>query len=192
MPRNCSTVMTISDMNKRPDISYDHAPAEDSAQAGAARVLFVCLGNICRSPTAEGVMRKLLDDHGLAGRIEVDSAGTHAYHVGEPPDRRAAAAAARRGIDLSALRGRRVEPSDFHRFDYILAMDRENLSNLLAIAPPGQESKARLFLEFGTQRSITEVPDPYYGGADGFDRVLDLIEDAAQGLLRDIRDKRGA
>jgi len=179
-------------MNKRPDSLHDDAPANRGVQADRARVLFVCLGNICRSPSAEGVMRKLIAEHGLSGRIEVDSAGTHAYHVGEPPDRRASAAAARRGIDLSALRGRRVESSDFHRFDYILAMDRENLSNLLAIAPAGHEAKARLFLEFGTQSTVSEVPDPYYGGAGGFDCVLDLIEDAAGGLLREIRGRLGA
>jgi protein-tyrosine phosphatase len=153
------------------------------------RVLFVCLGNICRSPTAEGVLRKLVVDRGLSGRVEIDSAGTHAYHVGAPPDRRAAQAAARRGIDLSALRGRRVDPSDFERFDYVLAMDRENLANLQAIAPSGHETKVRLFLEFGSQRTVDEVPDPYYGGPRGFDDVLDLVEDAADGLLDHIEKR---
>jgi protein-tyrosine phosphatase len=150
------------------------------------RVLFVCLGNICRSPTAEGVFRKLVVDKGFAERIEVDSAGTHAYHIGEPPDPRAQAAARRRGVELSALRGRQATRTDIERFDYILAMDRDNHANLLRICPVGHEHKVRLFMEFA-QSSREEVPDPYFGGPGGFDQVLDMIEEAAQGLLEDIR-----
>jgi len=153
------------------------------------RVLFVCLGNICRSPTAEGVFRHVVREAGLLEHIEIDSAGTHAYHIGEPPDARAQAAARRRGIDLSALRGRRAEATDIERFDYVLAMDAENYENLLAICPLGLEHKVRLFLEFAPERPEREVPDPYFGGDAGFDRVLDMIEEAAQGLLADLRER---
>ena len=151
------------------------------------KVLFVCLGNICRSPTAEGVFRKLVQEQNLAHQIEIDSAGTHAYHVGEPPDERAQAAALRRGIDISGLRGRKAIAADIRTFDYVLAMDNENFENLNAICPAGLESKIQLFLEFAPNRPEREVPDPYFGGAGGFDRVLDMIEEAAQGLLEDIR-----
>jgi len=151
------------------------------------KVLFVCLGNICRSPTAEGVFRKLVQEQNLARQIEIDSAGTHAYHVGEPPDERAQAAALRRGIDISGLRGRKAIAADMRTFDYVLAMDNENFENLRAICPTGLESKIRLFLEFAANRPEQEVPDPYFGGAGGFDRVLDMIEEAALGLLEDIR-----
>jgi len=153
------------------------------------RVLFVCLGNICRSPMAEGVLRKLVEEAGLADRVEIDSAGTHAYHVNEPPDPRAQAAAARRGIDISRLRGRQVQREDFARFDYILAMDEENYAHLQARCPPGHAHKTRLFLEYATRATTRVVPDPYYGGESGFDRVLDLIEDAAAGLLAEIRER---
>jgi protein-tyrosine phosphatase len=153
------------------------------------RVLFVCLGNICRSPTAEGVFRQVVRQASLADYIDIDSAGTHAYHIGDPPDRRAQAAAARRGVDLSGLRGRQATPRDIEEFDYVLAMDRENLQNLQAICPSGLEAKLRLFLEFAGERVEREVPDPYFGGESGFDRVLDMIEDAAQGLLADIRQR---
>ena len=151
------------------------------------RVLFVCLGNICRSPMAEGVFRRLVEEAGLADRVEIDSAGTHAYHVGEAPDVRAQAATARRGIDISGLRGRRALAADFARFDYILAMDHENHAHLLALSPRGQEHKVRLFLEFAARATERAVPDPYFGKESGFDRVLDLIEDAAAGLLADIQ-----
>jgi protein-tyrosine phosphatase len=153
------------------------------------KVLFVCLGNICRSPTAEGVFRQCVERAALTEQIEIDSAGTHAYHIDEPPDRRAQAAAARRGIDLSGLRGRQATRGDIEAFDYILAMDRENLHNLHAICPPGLEAKVRLFLEFAPDRPEREVPDPYFGGDSGFDRVLDMIEEAAAGLLADIQEK---
>ena len=151
------------------------------------KVLFVCLGNICRSPTAEGVFRHLVQQLSYDDRIQIDSAGTHAYHVGEPPDTRAQQAAARRGIDLSGLRGRQALAADFERFDYVLAMDQDNFDNLLAICPAGLEHKLRLFLEFAPERTEREVPDPYFGGASGFDRVLDMIEEASQGLLADIQ-----
>jgi protein-tyrosine phosphatase len=152
------------------------------------RILFVCMGNICRSPTAEGVMRTLLREEGLDGGIEIDSAGTGGWHAGEPPDRRATTAAARRGISLEGA-ARQVTPDDFDRFDLILAMDRENLSHLLAIAPDARaRRKVRLLREFDRAAGPDlDVPDPYYGGADGFDEVLDLVEAACRGLLEDVR-----
>lgn len=146
-------------------------------------VLFVCMGNICRSPTAEGVFRDLVMRSGMDGVIRIDSAGTHSYHIGKSPDKRASAAAAKRGYDLSALRGRQVGEQDFLVFDYILAMDQENLANLKRICPSGQEHKVSLFLEYSRNFSEREVPDPYYGGSQGFEHVLDMVEDAAQGLL---------
>ena len=146
------------------------------------RVLFVCMGNICRSPTAEGVFRYYAEQAGLADRLEIDSAGTHAYHVGEPADRRARAAAERRGMSLDGIRARRVSAQDYQRFDYIIAMDEDNLARLRAEAPEGHDARLHLFLEFAAG-SETEVPDPYYGGAAGFERVLDLVEDASRGLL---------
>lgn len=151
------------------------------------RVLFVCLGNICRSPTADGVFREVVKREGLADQVEVDSAGTAAYHVGEPPDSRSVAAAARRGYDLSVLRARQARPQDFHDFDLVLAMDQENLRNLRRICPPGRENRLRLFLDFAENFSEREVPDPYYSGAKGFDLVLDMVEDACQGLLAHLR-----
>lgn len=150
-------------------------------------VLFVCMGNICRSPTAEGVFVKRLEESGLAHLVAVDSAGTHAYHVGEPPDPRAQRSAASRGIDLSGLRARRAQPEDFSRFDYVLAMDRDNYLHLQGICPAGEEGKLNLFLSYAPQLDVDEVPDPYYGGPTGFERVLDMIEAASEGLLEDIR-----
>lgn len=150
------------------------------------KVLFVCLGNICRSPTAEGVFRDLLEREALAGQVEVDSAGTAAYHIGSPPDERARQAAARRGVDLSGLRGRRVGREDFERFDLVLAMDRDNHARLLEMAGE-QHARLRLFMAYATNFDVREVPDPYYGGANGFEQVLDMIEDASVGLLRELR-----
>lgn len=145
-------------------------------------VLFVCMGNICRSPTAEGVFRHHVERAGMGERIVIDSAGTHAYHVGDPPDRRAKAAAERRGIALGDLRARRVSDDDFERFDHIIAMDLDNLERLKEQSPPKHHNKVRLFLEFSSRKE-REVPDPYYGGAAGFERVLDLVEEASRGLL---------
>ena len=145
------------------------------------RILFVCMGNICRSPTAEGVTRALAEQRGL--QFEFDSAGTHGYHIGKPPDARASAAAAKRGYDLSALKARQVNEFDFVRFDRILAMDRDNLELLRKACPQEAAGKLGLFLEFAPRHGVDEVPDPYYGGPEGFEHVLDLIEDAAAGLL---------
>jgi protein-tyrosine phosphatase len=152
-------------------------------------VLFVCMGNICRSPTAHGVFRKLVTESGLVERIEIDSAGTHAYHVGEAPDRRARTTAERRGIDLADLRARKATPEDFIAFDYVLAMDQDNYFALLEICPKGMEHKLQLFMDFAPEMRTREVPDPYYGGPTGFERVFDLVEAAAQGLLDEIRRK---
>lgn len=152
-------------------------------------VLFVCLGNICRSPAAEGVFRTLVAREGLDGEISCDSAGTGTWHVGEPPDERMTRAAARRGVDLSPLRARKATAADFDRFDYILAMDQDNLANLSRMQPPGFDGRLRRFLEFAPESGRRSVPDPYYGGPDGFELVLDLIERASAGLLADIRAK---
>lgn len=158
----------------------------------------VCMGNICRSPTAEGVLRQRLASAGLEGWVEVDSAGTHAYHVGHPPDERSQAHAARRGYDLSALRARQVQERDFERFDLLLAMDWDNLALLEAECPdrPEWRRKLRRLTEFLPQASphagAQVVPDPYYGGADGFDLVLDLVEAACDGLVEDLRQRLAA
>lgn len=151
-------------------------------------VLFVCMGNICRSPTAEGVFRKVVEDAGMADAIYIDSAGTHAYHTGEPPDRRAQAAAQSRGYALSDIRARRVSDEDFVEFEYIVAMDEDNFLNLKDRAVEDTSCDLRLFLEFSESHE-SEVPDPYYGGVSGFERVLDLVEEASQGLLEHIRSR---
>jgi len=156
------------------------------------RILFVCLGNICRSPTAEGVLRTLAAGEAPELALEVASAGTAAYHVGEPPDPRARQAAARRGYDLTALRARIVQPADFERFDLILAMDRENLGVLRRRAPAGAHERLRLFLEFAPEAGPEDVPDPYYGGPNGFEEVLDLVEAATRGLLAHLRQRSRA
>ena len=150
-------------------------------------VLFVCMGNICRSPTAQGVFESVVDEADLNRHIKIDSAGTHAYHVGEGPDRRAMQAAAKRGFELGGQRARRVEEADFTRFDYVLAMDSSNLGDLLSMCPKQYRGKVRLFLEFAENPLQQDVPDPYYGGGQGFERVLDLIEAGSRGLLADIR-----
>jgi protein-tyrosine phosphatase len=150
-------------------------------------VLFVCLGNICRSPTAHGVFASQVAAAGLSNAIRIDSAGTGAWHVGEAPDDRATAAARARGYDLSLLRARQVSPGDFQRFDYILAMDRRNLSHLEALRPAGFRGHLGLFLDFHPRPPVTEVPDPYYGGRDGFEEVLDMVEAAGESLLEVIR-----
>jgi protein-tyrosine phosphatase len=156
------------------------------------KILFICLGNICRSPTAEGVLRVLAAREAPELPLEIDSAGTAGYHVGEPPDPRMRHAAARRGYDLSGLRARVVEPVDFERFDLILAMDQENLRVLKRRAPAHAHERLRLFLEFAPESGTAEVPDPYYGGATGFEEVLDLVESAARGLLAHLRQQSRA
>jgi protein-tyrosine phosphatase len=146
-------------------------------------VLMVCMGNICRSPTAEAALRYRLKQVGLAHRVRVDSAGTHGYHVGSPPDERAQAHARSRGLVLSDLRSRKVAPDDFGRFDLILAMDRDNLADLLRMAPPGYGHRVKLLMNFArTVRDTDSVPDPYYGSEAGFERVLDMVGDACDGL----------
>lgn len=150
------------------------------------RVLFVCTGNICRSPTAEGVFRHLAVDAGIA--VEADSAGTHGYHIGEPPDPRTVAAAARRGFDLNSLRARRVKREDFNQFDLILAMDRGHLAHLETMRPQDARAQVKLFLDYHPETK-RDVPDPYYGGPEGFEHVLDLVEAASRGLLDDLRTR---
>jgi len=145
------------------------------------------MGNICRSPTAEAVFRNCVEREKLAELIEIDSAGTHDYHIGALPDSRTQLAAKHRGYDMSKLRGRQVEVSDFSRFDYVLAMDEANLSILKRLRPREAKSHLGLFLEFAERHCEREVPDPYYGGADGFERVLDMVEDATNGLLQHIK-----
>ncbi|MEM1111071.1 MAG: low molecular weight protein-tyrosine-phosphatase [Pseudomonadota bacterium] len=150
------------------------------------RVLFVCLGNICRSPTAQGVFEALLATHPLAGRLSVDSCGTGAWHVGKAPDPRAIEAAASRGYTLSHLRARQIDAQDFERFDYLLAMDQDNLDDLRKLSPSGFRGHLGLFLDYASGSTEREVPDPYYGGSAGFDHVLDLVEEASRGLLDDL------
>jgi protein-tyrosine phosphatase len=149
-------------------------------------LLFVCMGNICRSPTAQGVFRNLVEKQGLSDYIATDSAGTIDYHAGSKPDRRARETALKRGLDLSDLRARIVKSEDFERFDYVVAMDRANYADLQALCPPGREERLHLFLDFAPLQPVREVPDPYYGGPAGFDRVFDLVEEASRGLLERI------
>lgn len=156
----------------------------DSSQVS---VLFVCMGNICRSPTAQGVFLRKLEEAGLRDRVHVDSAGTHAYHIGEPPDPRAQDAALRRGFDLSDQRARKVARPDFSRFHYVLAMDEDNLAILRSLCAGEDCAKVRLFMEFAPHLGQRSVPDPYYGGHDGFGHVLDLVEAAAEGLVEHLR-----
>jgi protein-tyrosine phosphatase len=153
------------------------------------RVLFVCLGNICRSPTAEAVFRHHVREAGLEAQVHIDSAGTSDYHEGYPPDERARTAAGRRGYDMEGRRARQVTVRDFHEFHYLLAMDRANLAELKHLAPREHAHKARLLTDFSAAYRGHEVPDPYYGGVHGFERVLDMLEDAARGLLEDIRSR---
>ncbi len=150
-------------------------------------VLFVCLGNICRSPTAHGVFRNMVREAGLEGVIDIDSAGTAAFHVGKSPDSRSVQVAKERGIDMTDLRARQVDLGDFYQYDYVLAMDEANVSNLKEVALPEHYDKIELFLSYSEGFSETEVPDPYYGGAKGFDHVFDLVESASQGLLQAIK-----
>lgn len=151
------------------------------------KVLFVCLGNICRSPTAHAVFRDLVKKEGLADAIEIDSAGTGAWHVGNPPDKRATQVAEGKGIQMRDLRARQVDFGDFYQFDYILAMDNSNFSNLYEMCLPEHREKVRMFLSFQDSFSETEVPDPYYGGPEGFDHVFAMVDAASRGLLEDIK-----
>ncbi|MGE5946234.1 MAG: low molecular weight protein-tyrosine-phosphatase [Betaproteobacteria bacterium] len=153
------------------------------------RVLLVCMGNICRSPTAEGVVRAYIKNNGLGNIVEVDSAGTHGYHVGEAPDSRTQRAALARGYNLSQLRARKVARQDLDYFDLILAMDKSNLDNLRRMSPPEMHDRIRLFMDYARNFDDDEVPDPYYGLGHGFDLVLDMVEDAAQGLVDDLKEK---
>lgn len=155
------------------------------------RILLVCMGNICRSPTAEGVLRQFIRQHGLGDKVEVDSAGTHGYHVGEAPDSRTQRAAAARGYDLSQLRARKVVRQDLDYFDLILAMDKSNLDNLMRMADPEQRKRIRLFMDYARNFDDKEVPDPYYGLGHGFDLVLDMVEDASLGLIDEIKQQYG-
>ncbi|NNJ92832.1 MAG: low molecular weight phosphotyrosine protein phosphatase [Gammaproteobacteria bacterium] len=153
------------------------------------KVLFVCMGNICRSPTAHGVFRKMVIDEDLSDLIEIDSAGTHAYHVGNPPDTRAQHTADVRGIDLSDLRARQARSEDFEMFDYVIAMDKDNYHSLKLISPKGKLDRLYMFLDFAPTIRQREVPDPYYGGPEGFEKVFDMVDAASRGLLADIRQK---
>lgn len=153
------------------------------------RILLVCMGNICRSPTAEVVLRQFIRHNRLGDKVEVDSAGTHGYHVGEPPDQRTQRAAAARGYNLSQLRARKVAPQDIEYFDLILAMDKSNLDSLHRIAPEDAKDRIKLFMDYAHNFEDEEVPDPYYGLGHGFDLVLDMVEDAAQGLVDELKMK---
>ncbi len=153
------------------------------------KILFVCLGNICRSPTAHGFFQKMVEDEGLQKRIVVDSAGTSSWHIGEPPDSRTVATAQSRGVDLSALRGRQLQKSDLDEFDYVLAMDKDNLSNIERFCSPQSKAKTGLFLSYAKNSDLIEVPDPYHGGQGGFDHVFDLVVDACEGLMDHLRKK---
>lgn len=161
---------------------------------GEIAVMFVCLGNICRSPSAHGVFRERVSQAGLAGRIHIESSGTGDWHIGKAPDRRASAAASARGIDIGDLRAQQVTAADLQRFDYVLAMDRENLAALeaLATSTPGVRAQIALFGSYSEAYRDAPVPDPYFGGDQGFEQVLDMIEDAAQGLLPEIRGRLNA
>ena len=153
------------------------------------RVLFICMGNICRSPTAQGVFEAQLRAAGLSERVQVDSAGTHGFHVGRPPDARSQAHALERGYDLSAQRSRQLTAQDFADFDLVLAMDWDNLALAEQLCPPPHQRKLRRLAEFFQQHDSPVVPDPYQGGASGFDEVLDLVEDGCAGLLRHVQQR---
>lgn len=150
------------------------------------KVLFICMGNICRSPTAEGVFLHLLKQKNAENRFEIDSAGTHAYHVGNGPDERAQATARQRGIDLSCIRARKFDSADFEEFDHILAMDQDNYAILMQACPAALQHKVRLFLDYAPDRHERDVPDPYYGGQNGFNHVFDLVEDASLGFYNSV------
>jgi protein-tyrosine phosphatase len=159
-----------------------------STDMAKIKVLFVCMGNICRSPTAEGVFAKLLNEQYLEEHFAIDSAGTHAYHVGEPPDLRAQKAALDRGIELVHLRARKVALDDFEKFDFLLAMDCDNYSSLIDACPEKHKEKVKYFLDYASHLGEREVPDPYFGGKYGFEKVLDMIEEASAGFLKTLRE----
>jgi len=170
----------------------DGSRSADPIEKGASqmtKVLFVCMGNICRSPSAQGVFRKMVTDAGLDGCVLIESAGTHAYHVGEPPDVRAQQAAKRRGYEIGDLRARQITQEDFRNFDLILAMDWENLALLQQQCPRAHKHKLHLLMRFAGEHDAATVPDPYYGGPEGFNTVLDYVEDACQGLIEVVRKR---
>jgi len=168
------------------DVSAEEVATGSEIQEPVS-ILFVCMGNICRSPTAEGVMRALVETAGEGLSVTIDSAGTHAYHEGEQPDRRAAQVALLRGIDLSTQRARAVQPADFDTFDLILAMDEDNLASLQKMQPENSRAEVGLFMNYSRKSPGASVPDPYYGGSLGFERVLDMLDESAQGLLAELR-----
>ncbi len=155
------------------------------------RVLLVCMSNICRSPTAEGVLKHYIKINGLGNKVEVDSAGTHGFHVGEPPDTRTQRAAMARGYNLSQMRARRVAPQDIEYFDLILAMDRNNVEALKRLARPELQGRIKLFMDYAQNFDDDEVPDPFYGLGHGFDLVIDMVEDAAAGVIDELKRKLG-
>ncbi len=163
-----------------------------AASPDSGGLLFVCMGNICRSPTAEGVMRVLLERKAPQLCVRLDSAGTHGYHIGAAPDPRSQAAALRRGFDISTLRARRLEPADFQSFDHILVMDQRNLTDARAVAPAGYTTHLQLLLDYAPRQPMREVPDPYYGEPGDFEQVLDLSLAAAHGLLLHLQRSREA
>jgi protein-tyrosine phosphatase len=173
---------------RRTDGALGAAPQTKGATY-MTKVLFVCMGNICRSPTALGVFRKMLAEAGLESSVRVESAGTHSYHVGEAPDARAQAAAKRRAVDISDIRARQITQDDYREFDLILAMDWENLALLQQQCPRAHKHKLHLLMRFAGEHDAATVPDPYYGGPEGFNTVLDYVEDACQGLIEVVRKR---
>ena len=153
------------------------------------KVLFICMGNICRSPTAHGVFQQMINAKGLSGSIEVDSAGTHAYHVGKSPDARSVKAALFRDIDIRDLTARQLDDYDFEEFDYLLVADNDNYHLTLESCPKEHRHKVKFMLDFAERTTLKEVPDPYYGEGNGFERVLDLLEDACEGLMFELEKK---
>ena len=157
------------------------------SKSNKVKILFVCMGNICRSPSAEGVFNKLIKDQQLQKKFSIDSAGTHAYHIGDPPDLRSQKVAIERKVDLSKLRARKVIMGDFEDYDYLLAMDGDNHDIMMQACPEEYQHKIKLFLEYAPHLDTNEVPDPYYGGTYGFEKVLDLIEEASIGFLDQLK-----